>query len=163
MTRYRSIPPVQQFDASACWAASLEWWTIAMGRTRVRQDELIRDFDHLWTAADGADYGTVTFQSLQVIIGHARWNMSRVTRQGRSTSLADIQGYVGRGPSIVGYHQPGLGNHVVVAFAVLTGPDRVVVMDPNGARFRELSMQTLTQSSRLLIGSPRPPAGGAGS
>ncbi len=155
MTQFRSITPVQQLDAAACWAASFEWWTVAMSRQRVRQDELIRDFDHLWSATDGADYGTVSFQALQSIIGNARWNMRRVVRQGASITLADMQQYVSSGPCILGYREPGLGNHVVAAFEALNGPDRIAVMDPNGARFRDLSIQLLGQTSRLIIGYPR--------
>ena len=160
MPQYRNIPPIQQFDSTSCWAASFAWWTSAMPtQANITQDQMLTRFSNLWNTDESSpDYGTVSFQSLQILIGQSRWHMRRITRGGGAVSLADFGQYTTHGPCILGYNQPSVGNHVVVAFEAHSNPNRISVMDPNGARFRDLTLAVLSQSGRVLIGYPMPPA-----
>ena len=123
-----------------------------MGRGTLREDELIRDFDHLWSSADGDDYGTLSRRSLQIIIGAPRWGLRRQMRSGGGLTLDVFRAYLSRGPCILGYAEPAVGNHVVVAFEVHDGPPRISVMDPNGAVFRDIALQVLQQSNQVIVG-----------
>ena len=87
-------------------------------------------------------------------MGQQCWRMNRVNRSGGGVTLADLQQYMANGPFVFGYRRPAVGNHVVVAFETHSGPDRISVMDPDGAAFRVLSVSGL--SGPLRIGYPRP-------
>ncbi len=152
---YRSITPIQQFDSTACWAASFAWWTRAMpSRTNVTQGQMLSRYSHLCNNDESSpDYGTLSLHNLQTLFGQSCWRMNRRNISIRGDTLTRLQEYMENGPFVLGYHQLSVGNHVVVAFETHGSPDRISVMDPNGAAFRDLRLSALSRT--LRIGCPR--------
>ncbi len=155
--RYHSIRPVQQFDPTACWAASLEWWARAIGnRTVVDQLNLLNVYSAYWDSRDpdtNPDYGTVSAANLKRILRDSRWSMDVAEIRPSSFSCQYVNSKMGHGPIIVGYYDTGVqGNHVVVSFGA--SATHVAVMDPNGARFRGHRADYFHHGSGIIVSWP---------
>lgn len=157
MSRYHSITPVQQFDPTACWAASLEWWARAVGGGRqvITQLNLLNMYLRYWDSSNpdtNPNYGTVSRGNLIAIIRDPRWRMDCYTVQPSNFSCYYINQKMRHGPCILGYLKPGLGNHVVVSYGASN--THIAVMDPDGAKFAGRPLAHYT-SAELIVGSPR--------
>lgn len=158
MSKYRSITPVQQFDPTACWAASLEWFARAAGggRQQRTQNDLIRDYVAYWDTRDpdtNPDYGTVSRANLITILSDPPWRMDVSTMPGADFSCRVANQKMRHGPIVMGYYDSVVGgNHVVVAYGA--SETHVAVMDPNGGAFHG-RLVSYFQSAEVIIGSPR--------
>lgn len=136
------VAPIGQIDDMACWAASLVWFSAAMGGGRPRyssprsgQTAIIEEFHRLWESASDATssttssgYGAIPETGLITLLRRRRWGL-------RVENVTGLTGDVLRtkmrlGPAILGYMDPTIGmGHVVVAFDVTSGGS-VSSMDP---------------------------------
>ncbi len=154
---YTTIAAIQQFDPTACWAASLEWWAKAIGnRAVITQLNLLPLYLAHWDSRDpdtNPDYGTVSRAGLIAIISDSRWRMDCFPISGSACTCVYLNQKMRHGPCLLGYWDTGVGgNHVVVAYGA--SETHVAVMDPNGARFRGRPVSVFT-SREVIIGSPR--------
>jgi len=154
---YRSITPIQQFDPTACWAASLEWWAGAVGGGRgvVTQMNLLNLYLSYWDSSNpdtNPNYGTVSRGNLIAIIQDPRWRMDCFTVQPNDFDCYYINRKMKYGPCLLGYMRPGIGKHVVVAYGA--SDTHIAVMDPDGAKFIGHSLAHY-KTTELIIGSPR--------
>jgi len=156
---YRRVRPVQQFDPTSCWAACLEWWARATGNRQViTQINLLNVYLRMWDTRqtignrDNPDYGTVSRANLMAILRDSRWRMDCEAISGSDFTCHYVNRKVGRGPIIVGYRKPRLGNHVVVVYGA--SETHIAKMDPDGAQFQGLR-QSHYQSREVIVGIPR--------
>ncbi len=152
---YRSTRPIQQFDPTACWAATLEWWARATGnRTVITQLNLLNVYLRYWDSSNpdtNPDYGTVSRNNLMAIIRDGRWRMNCVAIPGRNFTCYYVNQNIRHGPLIVGYRKPGLGNHVVSVYGASN--THIACMDPDGARFHG-RVASHYQSNEVIVGIP---------
>ncbi len=155
---YRNTSPIQQFDPTSCWAASLEWWARAIkrGRPVIDQLNLLNVYVDYWDSSNpdtNPNYGTVSRANLLRILRDPRWRMDTHTMRGRDFDGYVVNRHMRHGPAIVGYFDGSVGgNHVVVAYGATA--EHIAVMDPNGARFRGRRVSYF-QSSEVIVGAPR--------
>src|ERR1041384_7718709 len=75
---------VAQFDATACWAAGLEWWVRWIAQIRRVRDQLnlVNEFRAYWnTDEDSPEYGTVTGENLGHIMDSDSIKMAYVVKE----------------------------------------------------------------------------------
>lgn len=154
---YRSVAPVAQFDPTACWAASLEWWARAIGgRNVVRQLDLLNIYVRYWDSRDpdnNPNYGTMSRESLIAVINDPRWGMTATTMHGTRLTTTLLNHKMRLGPVILGYYEPSVGgNHVVVAYGASN--THVAVMNPDGGHFRGLPVAHYAHSAEVILGVP---------
>ena len=155
---YLHITPVAQFDPTACWAASLEWWARAIGgRTIVRQLDLINIYLRYWDSSGDPDtnpnYGTISRAGLIAVINDARWSMTSSAMAGSQLTTSLLNQKMRYGPVLIGYYEPAVsGNHVVVAYGA--SDTHVAVMNPDGGHFRGWPIGHFTQSQEVILGIP---------
>jgi len=152
---YRSIPPVRQFDETSCWAAALEWWARAAGRTVIDQLTLISKYERYWDSSGDPDtnpnYGTVSRENLMLIMKDACWRMA--CQEVRGVSL-NGQYLSGKLPCILAYFEGEVGGyHAVVAFKV--GDTAVSCMDPSMGAFRDFRYGRFQRSNSIIAGWPK--------
>ena len=153
---YRSIRPIQQFDPTSCWAASLEWWARAIGnRTVITQINLLNRYVDRWDSSNpdtNPNYGTVSRENLIAIIEDSIWRMTCETMSGGDFTCHYANRRMRKGPLIVGYRKPGVGNHVVSVYGASN--THIACMDPDGARFHGRPM-THYQNDEVIVGYPK--------
>ena len=155
---YLAIPPVVQFDPTACWAAALEWWARAIGgRVVVRQLDLLNIYVRYWDSTGDPDtnpnYGTISRAGLIAVINDGRWGMSASPMAGGDLSTTLLNQKMRLGPVILVYYEPSVsGNHVVVAYGA--SETHVAAMNPDGGHFRGLPVGHYSQSSEVILGIP---------
>jgi hypothetical protein len=145
--------PVAQFDPTACWAASLEWWLRSMqpARTVVSQLDLINVFSAYWNQEDGPEYGTVSAENLVQIVGNERFGMTYTVK--RQFDKGFVKDKLTRSPVLLGYYEPEVsGFHAVIIHSLNQNGANgdVNIMDPNGGRFRTRGAWRFTQRDHLL-------------
>jgi len=148
---------VAQFDETACWAASLEWWLAAMSpaRSKVDQINLIKDFKAYWNSnVNSTEYGTVSEANLKLLYATGTVRMSHRKFTGKM-DIDFIKEKLVKGPVVIGYYEPSVnGNHVVVIHSV-NAPDsphgEINVMDPNRGRFRQRGSWRFIKREYLLF------------
>ena len=156
---YRRVRPIQQFDPTSCWAACLEWWARAIGNRQVITElnlltTYVRRWDSRETLPNGnpnPDYGTVSRRNLMAILRDSRWRMTVEAIRGSSFTCHHANRRMKKGPIIVGYRKPGVGNHVVVVYGASN--THIACMDPDGGRFRG-RLAAHYQNSEVIIGYP---------
>jgi hypothetical protein len=155
MSNFRSVTPVQQFDPTACWAASLEWWAKAIhDRTLITQLNLLVVYKDKWDSTNpetNPNYGTVSRANLISIFEDGRWRMTCEAISGTSFTCAHANKRMAKGPILVGYNKPGIGNHVVVVYGA--SETHIARMDPDGAQFVG-SQAAHYQGGEVIIGYP---------
>jgi hypothetical protein len=154
---YLQIRPVQQFDPTACWAASLEWWARAIGgRPVIRQIELLNLYLRYWDSSNpdtNPNYGTISRDGLIAVLNDTRWGMSAEAMPGVRLTTTLINQKMRRGPVIVGYYEPAVqGNHVVVAYGASN--THIAAMNPDGGRFIGLPAAHYSHSAEVILGVP---------
>ena len=152
---YRLVTPVQQFDPTSCWAAALEWWARAIkNRTVITQINLLNVYLNRWDSTNpdtNPNYGTVSRENLMAILRDSRWRMTCEAIAGSDFTCRHANTRMRRGPIIVGYRKPRVGNHVVVVYGASN--THIACMDPDGARFRG-PRASHYQSSEVIVGYP---------
>ena len=133
---YTKVPAVVQFDTTACWAASLEWWARAIGNRPIfPQLEPIKMHRDKWDTRDpdhNPEYGKITSGGLIAVIREPRWGWTaRSSRAACSTAFTPTRGCAW-----------GLA-----------------CMDPWGGRFTARPAGYYSRSDRLIIGVAHPVAG----
>jgi len=155
-TNYRATKPIQQFDPTSCWAATLEWWARAIGnRTVITQINLLNVYLRYWDSSNpdtNPNYGTVSRANLISIISDSRWRMDCETVAGIDFTCHYVNRKMKHGPLVVGYRKPGIGNHVVSVYGASN--THIACMDPDGAQFRG-PLASHYQGSQVIVGIPR--------
>jgi hypothetical protein len=146
--------PVAQFDQTACWAASLDWWLKCMqpARTPISQYDIINAFNAYWNHdEDSSEYGTVSAENLVRIVADDRFGLAYTVKS--QFDVPFIRNKLTRGPVLLGYYEPDVsGFHAVVIHTAHPGSANgdVSIMDPNGGRFRSRGAWRFTQRNHLL-------------
>jgi hypothetical protein len=154
-TDYTTITPVTQFDGTSCWAAALEWWARAAGRTVIDQLTLISKYEQYWDSSGDPDtnpnYGTVSKDGLLSILSDSCWRMRCEEIRGVTFSQRYANGKL---PCIVGYFEGEVGgHHVVVACGVTDTAAKC--MDPACGGFRDFRYGHFQRKGMLIVGWPR--------
>jgi hypothetical protein len=151
--------PVAQFDPTACWAASLEWWLAAMSPARAEVDQLnlLQDFNGFWNTDESSpDYGTVSEANLRLIYAWPTVRMSsRKFTNGMNIDF--IKEKLAKSPVVVGYYEPAVNSYHVAVIHSVNVPNspygEINVMDPNRGRFRQRGSWRFTRREHLLFWS----------
>lgn len=155
-TSRRSVRPIQQFDSTSCWAASLEWFGRSLrSRPAIAQLELIRDYNGYWDSSNpntNPNYGTVSRTNLIAILSDSKWKLTVEAIPGSQFTCRHANQRMRRGPIIVGYNKPNFGNHVVVVYGASN--THIACMDPDGARFHG-RRESHYQQQEVIIGYPQ--------
>ncbi len=116
------IPPEGQMDATACWAASLAWWTKAMPQALSRTQ-----FD-LIVAASGkaSNDGTLNSTIILSFLASQAALRAELIKPDRLIDYLAAQ----RLPMIIGFSSGPLGGHVNVIHAYDAAKGMVTVMEP---------------------------------
>jgi hypothetical protein len=146
---------VAQFDATACWAAGLEWWLRCMSQTRRVRDQinLINEFHEYWNSdEDSPEYGTVSGENLGRIMGSASINMDYVVKGAGTWDKPLVSQKLTISPVLIGYYETEVsGFHVNIIHSLNeTTTADVNVMDPNRGRYRTRSNNRLTTGNYVL-------------
>ncbi len=155
-TNYRSVRPIQQFDSTSCWAACLEWFGRSLrSRKIITQLNLLSLYNGRWDSSNpdtNPNYGTVSRANLIAILNDSRWRLNVEAISGNLFTCHHANRRMRRGPIIVGYNKPSVGNHVVVVYGASN--THIACMDPDGAGFHG-RRQSHYQNSEVIIGYPR--------
>jgi len=138
--------PVAQFDPTACWAASLEWWLRCMSVTRTIRNQLtlINEFVAHWDSSNpetNPNYGTITAQGLVDILDSSSIRMNYVVRGAGTWNRAHVEEKLALSPVLIAYNETevnGFHLNVIHSLNPTTTAD-VNVMDPNRGRYRTRS------------------------
>ncbi len=154
-TDYNRITPILQFDSTSCWAAALEWWAKATGRSVIDQLTLISKYERYWDSSGDPDsnpnYGTVSRENLMHILSDLCWRMQ--CEEIRSI-LFNRRYLSDRLPCIVAYFESEAGGyHAVVACAA--GETTATCMDPALGAFREYRYGHYHRRDKLVVGWPK--------
>jgi hypothetical protein len=146
---------VRQFDATACWAAGLEWWLRCMRQSRslITQLNLINRFVEFWNHDESSsEYGTIDGFGLAHVMDDEAIRMEYVVRAAGSWDKDFINGKLDISPVIIAYHEPEVnGFHVNVIHSLNnTETADVNVMDPNGGRYRTRSNRHFKSRNYML-------------
>jgi hypothetical protein len=156
------IPPaVRQNDQTACWAASLEWWARATGRTVITQNNLLVKYVKHWNSqmylpdgSDNPDYGTISRDGLLEVWKDSIWNLNVATANGSVATAAYMKTKIARGPCLIGYYEPKVkGKHVVCPWSV--EDPTVGVMNPDGGKIENKPLATFQGTTEILIAWPK--------
>jgi hypothetical protein len=154
---YTKISAIQQFDSTACWAASLEWWARAIGnRPIIAQLDLIELYRKHWDARNpntNPNYGKISDEGLVEVLRDQRWGMNGANMPGSWFSCYDANQRMRFGPALLGYYEPSLSSYHVIAIYGASAT-HVACMDPHGARFTARPIGYFTRSNRLIVGWP---------
>ena len=147
--------PVAQFDATACWAAGLEWWLKCMRQTRTvrNQLDLVNLFVAFWDHdEESSEYGTVNGEGLGHIMDDSRINMNYVVRAAGTWNKIFINEKLAISPVLIGYLENEVGGFHVNVIHSLNDTDTadVNVMDPNRGRYRTRSHNRFTSGNYVL-------------
>ena len=103
---YTKISAIQQFDSTACWAASLEWWARAIGnRPVIAQLDLIKMYRMHWDARNpntNPNYGKISDEGLVEVLRDQRWGMNGANMPGSWFSCYDANHRMRFGPALSG-------------------------------------------------------------
>ncbi len=146
---------VAQFDATACWAASLEWWLRCMSQTRrVRnQLDLVNQFVQYWNSNEASPaYGTITGEGLGHILDDASINMEYVVKAAGTWDKPLVSQKLSISPVLIAYNELEVGGfHVNIIHSLNdTTTADVNVMDPNRGRYRTRSNSRFTSGNYVL-------------
>jgi hypothetical protein len=146
---------VAQFDATACWAAGLEWWLRCMHQSRrVRnQYDLINEFRAHWnTDEESPDYGTITGAGLGQILDAASIRMNYVVRAQNTWNGSFVNEKLPTSPVLIAYNEEEVGGFHVAIIHSLNNTETadVNVMDPNRGRYRTRSNSRYTGRNYVL-------------
>ena len=145
---------VAQFDQTACWAASLEWWLRCMRNSRTvrNQLDLLNQFVAYWNHdANSPEYGTITGENLGHILDDGSIRMSYVVKGFGNWDTALVNEKLAISPVFIGYNETEVnGFHANIIHSLNTDPADVNVMDPNGGRYRTRRHTSFTTANYVL-------------
>ena len=147
---------VAQFDATACWAAGLEWWIRCMSASHSirNQLDLVNIFVQYWDSTNpdtNPQYGTITGEGLGHVMDDSRIRMDYVVRANGTWDGAFIETKLAISPVLIGYNEVAVGGfHVNIIHSLNGAAPDVNVMDPNGGRYRTRSHSNFTGSNYVL-------------
>jgi hypothetical protein len=138
-----TIPGIKQFDATACWAACLEWWAAA---TRLRiprtgQLEILADYSHFWNPnTASSNYGTIPKPQLKKILDEQRWKADTQLISAQRLSHNFLRNKLTSGPVIIGFYSAFYqSGHVNVLVAPSTNregrEEGFIAMEPRVGNF----------------------------
>lgn len=146
---------VAQFDQTACWAASLEWWLRCMHQSRTvrNQLDLVNQFVDYWDHDESSPgYGTITGIGLGHIMADSSIRMNHVVRASGTWDGSFISGKLPVSPVLIAYNELEVGGfHVNIIHSLNdTETADVNVMDPNRGRYRTRSHSHFTSRNYVL-------------
>lgn len=122
-------------------------------RALITQMNLLSRFVNLWnTDTDSSEYGTVSGESLGVIMADSAIRMDYTVKARNGWDGGFIETKLAISPVLLGYLEPEVGGfHVNIIHSLnnTTHAD-VNVMDPNHGRFRTRSHRFLTTGNYVL-------------
>ena len=138
--RYRATTPVGQEDQHSCWAACLEWWSLAAKKLVNEQWMLMEDYDSLW---DNGGDGTISRAGMLRIVTDGRWGMNHQVLLASQLTYNVLRGFLEKGPVYTGFFSRRVqGNHVNVIWRMSGNQStrdnpRLGVMEPAHRRLSD--------------------------
>ena len=140
---YGRNPAIRQFDANACWAACLEWWSKACGggRPTLPQEEIASTYVKLWNKSEGKDYGAMSITNMATILREPQWRASVQCVERTQLSFEFLCKKLLSGPLFAAfYYQAGDASHVNVIVAPAVRQDKwreeFIGMEPWDGRYK---------------------------